>query len=76
MYRVQMYNSSSVASLFPVGWYEGERLRDLQWGWFPSNFTTEIENEHTRARNLKETHRLLSLPCSPEEYAAKITTIR
>jgi neuronal guanine nucleotide exchange factor len=58
------------------GWYEGEKLRDLQWGWFPSNFTTEIANEHTRARNLRETHRLLSLPYSPEEYVAKITTIR
>ena len=45
-----------------TGWYEGERLRDLEWGWFPSNFTAEIENEHTRARNLRERHRLLSLP--------------
>ena len=44
------------------GWYEGERLRDLEWGWFPSNFAAEIENEHTRARNLKERHRLLSVP--------------
>ena len=43
------------------GWYEGERLRDLQCGWFPSNFTTEVQNEHTRARNLRETHRLNSL---------------
>ena len=43
------------------GWYEGERLRDLQCGWFPSNFTMEIQNEHTRARNLRETHRLNSL---------------
>ena len=44
-----------------TGWYEGERLRDLQCGWFPSNFTMEIQNEHTRARNLRETHRLNSL---------------
>uniref|UniRef100_A0A1X7U728 Uncharacterized protein n=1 Tax=Amphimedon queenslandica TaxID=400682 RepID=A0A1X7U728_AMPQE len=50
------------------GWYEGERMRDLQWGWFPSNFTTEIENAHTRARNLKERHRLLSLPFNPDDF--------
>jgi len=40
------------------GWYEGERLRDAEWGWFPSNFTMEIENAHTRARNLRQTHKL------------------
>jgi len=57
------------------GWYEGERLRDLQWGWFPSNFTVEVENEHTRARNLRETHRLLSLPFSPEEFSARMQNI-
>ncbi|MCG8626501.1 MAG: hypothetical protein MJE68_31445 [Proteobacteria bacterium] len=52
-----------VCFLFPslLGWYEGERLRDFQCGWFPSNFTMEIQNEHTRARNLRETHRLNSL---------------
>jgi neuronal guanine nucleotide exchange factor len=50
------------------GWYEGERLRDLQMGWFPSNFTVEIENAHTRARNLKERHRLLSTPINPDQY--------
>ena len=44
-----------------AGWYEGERLRDMQCGWFPSNFTMEVQNEHTRARNLRETHRLNSL---------------
>lgn len=42
------------------GWYEGERLRDMQWGWFPSNFAQEIENAHTRARNLRQTHKLNS----------------
>ena len=51
-----------------LGWYEGERMRDLQWGWFPSNFTAEIENAHTRARNLKERHRLLSLPFNPDDF--------
>ena len=43
-------------------------MRDLQWGWFPSNFTAEIENAHTRARNLKERHRLLSLPFNPDDF--------
>ena len=57
------------------GWYEGERLRDCQWGWFPSNFTTEIHNEHTRARNLRETHKLLSLPFTPEEFTAQIQSM-
>ena len=42
------------------GWYEGECMRDLQWGWFPSNFTVEIADEHTWARILLECYRLLS----------------
>ena len=46
------------------GWYEGERLRDMQSGWFPSNFTMEIENAHTRARNLRQTHKLNSSSAS------------
>ena len=29
------------------GWYEGEHMRDLQQGSFPSNFTVEIADEHT-----------------------------
>jgi len=39
-------------------------MRDLQWGWFPSNFTVEIDNEHTRACNLRERYRLNSEQCS------------
>ena len=58
-----------------TGWYEGERLRDLVWGWFPSNFTTEIENEHTRVRNMRETHKLLSLQLNPEEYSVRMQSI-
>ena len=50
-----------------TGWYEGERMRDLQWGWFPSNFTVEIYNEHTRARNLRERYRLTSEQFNVEE---------
>ncbi|XP_035697388.1 ephexin-1-like isoform X2 [Branchiostoma floridae] len=39
------------------GWYEGERIRDGEKGWFPSSYTEEIENSHARARNLKYRHR-------------------
>ena len=50
--------------VYCAGWYEGERMRDLQWGWFPSNFTVEIDNEHTRACNLRERYRLNSEQCN------------
>ncbi len=42
------------------GWYEGERIRDGQRGWFPANHTLEIESAHVRARNLKQRYRLLT----------------
>jgi len=42
-------------------------MRDLQWGWFPSNFTVEIDNEHTRARNLRERYHLVSQQFNSEE---------
>nr|CAH7746145.1 unnamed protein product [Callosobruchus chinensis] len=42
------------------GWYNGERIRDGQTGWFPSNYTVEIANPHVRARNLKQRYRLLT----------------
>jgi hypothetical protein len=41
-----------------VGWYEGERIRDGERGWFPADHTVEIQNEHVRARNLREQYRL------------------
>ena len=43
---------------FP-GWYEGERIRDGQTGWFPALCTVPIDNAHIRARNLKQRYRLL-----------------
>ena len=64
--KLTYYITSNITSI--IGWYEGEKLRDLQWGWFPSNFTVEIENAHTRARNLHERHRLLSLPSNPDDF--------
>ena len=42
-----------------LGWYEGERLRDGEFGWFPSTYVKEIESEHTRARNLKQRYQLI-----------------
>ncbi|XP_033764186.1 uncharacterized protein LOC117345258 isoform X2 [Pecten maximus] len=41
------------------GWYEGERIRDGERGWFPSANTMEIVNSHVRARNLRLRYRLL-----------------
>ncbi|XP_064641845.1 uncharacterized protein LOC135496459 isoform X3 [Lineus longissimus] len=43
------------------GWFEGERIRDGQKGWFPSNHTMEIMNAHVRAKNLKQRYRLMVL---------------
>ncbi|KAK7473326.1 hypothetical protein BaRGS_00035458 [Batillaria attramentaria] len=34
------------------GWFEGERIRDGERGWFPADHTEEINNSHVRARNL------------------------
>lgn len=42
------------------GWYQGERIRDGETGWFPANYTIEIANPHLRARNLKQRYRLLT----------------
>lgn len=36
-----------------LGWLEGERLRDNETGWFPSENCQEIDDEHVRARNLR-----------------------
>jgi len=44
-----------------VGWYQGERIRDGERGWFPGNYTAEVASAHVRARNLKQCYRLLTL---------------
>jgi len=55
-----------------VGWYQGERLRDDERGWFPGNYTVEIASAHVRARNLRQRYRLLALSGSfIEEQARK-----
>ncbi|CAG0902316.1 unnamed protein product [Darwinula stevensoni] len=45
----------------PDGWYQGERIRDGERGWFPGNFCEEIASAHVRARNLRQRNRLLIL---------------
>lgn len=45
---------------FP-GWYEGERLRDSERGWFPKEYVVEIVNSHVRARNLRMKYRLMQV---------------
>nr|XP_006811573.1 PREDICTED: ephexin-1-like [Saccoglossus kowalevskii] len=49
----------------PDGWYYGARLRDGETGWFPSDNTEEILNQHVRAKNLKQRYKLL---CASELY--------
>ncbi|CAG2100678.1 unnamed protein product, partial [Medioppia subpectinata] len=39
------------------GWFEGQRIRDGVKGWFPSDVTEEIVNQHVRARNMRLRHR-------------------
>ena len=55
-----------------VGWFEGERIRDGQKGWFPSNYVTEIQSRHVRARNLRQRYRLLQM--SHEELVSQVTS--
>ena len=44
-----------------TGWYEGERMRDSERGWFPKEYVSEIVNSHVRARNLRMKYRLLQV---------------
>ncbi|BFZ23248.1 hypothetical protein BsWGS_26286 [Bradybaena similaris] len=48
------------------GWYEGERIRDGEKGWFPASHTEEINNSHVRARNLRLRYRLMR---ASQEYS-------
>ncbi|MGH0179231.1 UNVERIFIED_CONTAM: hypothetical protein FKN15_001038 [Acipenser sinensis] len=40
------------------GWYQGERLRDGERGWFPSSCATEITNRIAVERNVRRMERL------------------
>lgn len=59
-------------SISIAGWYEGERIRDGERGWFPVNCTVEIVNSHVRARNLRLRYRLIA---ASEDYADYNKTI-
>ncbi|XP_039268208.2 uncharacterized protein LOC120343153 [Styela clava] len=48
------------------GWLEGERLRDNEQGWFPAENCEEIEDEHVRARNLRNLYRIIPAGGSQE----------
>ncbi|XP_073836910.1 ephexin isoform X2 [Musca autumnalis] len=50
----------NVTRKLPDGWYQGERIRDGAVGWFPGDYTEEVNSAHVRARNLKLRHRLLT----------------
>jgi hypothetical protein len=56
-----------------LGWYQGERIRDGERGWFPGNFCEEIASAHVRARNLRQRYRLLVLSGSYLEEKRRIT---
>uniref|UniRef100_A0A3Q3BAX1 Rho guanine nucleotide exchange factor 26 n=1 Tax=Kryptolebias marmoratus TaxID=37003 RepID=A0A3Q3BAX1_KRYMA len=43
------------------GWYEGERLRDGEWGWFPSECAEKITCQATIERNMQRMDRLQGL---------------
>ncbi|XP_065353721.1 ephexin-1-like isoform X1 [Cloeon dipterum] len=51
----------NVLRKLPDGWYQGERIRDGECGWFPENYCKEILSSHVRARNLRQRYRLLAL---------------
>lgn len=54
-----------------IGWYQGERIRDGAQGWFPGNYTEEVESAHVRARNLKQRYRLLTFTAAYWESQKK-----
>lgn len=46
---------------FLTGWYEGERLRDGERGWFPMECAKEITCQATIDKNVERMGRLLGL---------------
>lgn len=48
-------------TLFLAGWYEGERLRDGERGWFPMECAKEITCQATIDKNVERMGRLLGL---------------
>ncbi|KAJ8021370.1 Rho guanine nucleotide exchange factor 26 [Holothuria leucospilota] len=54
--RLDLSDRIDVLTKIDDGWWQGKRLRDGVIGWFPESHVQEIENEHMRARRLKELH--------------------
>jgi hypothetical protein len=52
---------SDAACFFLAGWYEGERLRDGERGWFPMECAKEITCQATIDKNVERMGRLLGL---------------
>ncbi|CAD7083567.1 unnamed protein product [Hermetia illucens] len=71
MLSLQLGDVINVNRKMVDGWYQGERIRDGATGWFPGNFTEEINSAHVRARNLKQRYRLLTLTASYIESQRK-----
>ncbi|CAG0924981.1 unnamed protein product [Notodromas monacha] len=68
--------TSDVVNVFKKtadGWYQGERIRDGERGWFPGNFCEEIASAHVRARNLRQRYRLLVLSGSYLEEKRRVS---
>ncbi|XP_067946301.1 uncharacterized protein [Watersipora subatra] len=57
--NLQIGDVVNVLRKTPDGWYEGERVTDGRRGWLPKSYTLELQNEHVRARHLKERNKLL-----------------
>lgn len=57
--------------VYLTGWYEGERIRDGEKGWFHSMFTEEIQSAHTRNKNQRQQYRMLKQ--SHDELEQKVS---
>lgn len=53
----------------PAGWCEGERLRDAERGWFPTECTRVITCQATIEKNMERMGRLLALETHAQTQA-------
>ncbi|XP_071841169.1 uncharacterized protein [Apostichopus japonicus] len=56
--RLELHDRLDVLKKMEDGWLEGRRQRDGKVGWFHQRHVEEIETDHTRARLLKQRHRM------------------
>lgn len=68
---LEMGDVVNVSRKLPDGWFYGERIRDGVTGWFPGSFTEEVKDDHVRARNIKQRHRLLTFTATYLEMQKK-----